>query len=178
LPLCIREPKHARGAETSDRADTALFFGLLLPSAVATSVAAYIRLDIHTLLIGTTSSPRSNGQAGGERGQHLSLGRVPLAVRHGRGPLQPHLRCSHRYVQPPILALNTPLTLSSVSAGRKSAGTLSLECKWTGCRAKASKRDHLTSHCRVHVALKPHVCSVRTSCLPPARDRGRRIARN
>jgi len=46
-------------------------------------------------------------------------------------------------------------------AGRKSAGTLSLECKWTGCRAKASKRDHLTSHCRVHIALKPHVCTVR-----------------
>ncbi|BGP39134.1 hypothetical protein JCM10449v2_003072 [Rhodotorula kratochvilovae] len=44
--------------------------------------------------------------------------------------------------------------------GRKSAGTLSLECKWTGCRAKASKRDHLTSHCRVHIALKPHVCNI------------------
>ncbi|GAA6051247.1 hypothetical protein JCM3770_005892 [Rhodotorula araucariae] len=44
--------------------------------------------------------------------------------------------------------------------GRKSAGTLSLECKWTGCRAKASKRDHLTSHCRVHIALKPHVCTI------------------
>jgi hypothetical protein len=71
-----------------------------------------------------------------------------------------------------------PFTKPSAPAGRKSAGTLSLECKWTGCRAKASKRDHLTSHCRVHVALKPHVCSVRTSCLPPARDRGRRIERN
>ncbi|GAA6061163.1 hypothetical protein JCM10212_005749 [Sporobolomyces blumeae] len=48
----------------------------------------------------------------------------------------------------------------STHIGRKSAGTLSLECQWTGCHAKASKRDHLTSHCRVHIALKPHVCSI------------------
>jgi hypothetical protein len=53
------------------------------------------------------------------------------------------------------------LLAPSTFSGRKSAGTLSLECKWTGCHAKASKRDHLTSHCRVHIALKPHVCSVR-----------------
>ena len=56
--------------------------------------------------------------------------------------------------------LTFPTLLLSLP-GRKSAGTLSLECKWTGCHAKASKRDHLTSHCRVHIALKPHVCSVR-----------------
>lgn len=50
--------------------------------------------------------------------------------------------------------------ITSTHIGRKSAGTLSLECKWTGCTAKASKRDHLTSHVRVHINLKPHTCDV------------------
>ncbi|SCV71035.1 BQ2448_3797 [Microbotryum intermedium] len=50
--------------------------------------------------------------------------------------------------------------ITTVHIGRKSAGTLSLECKWTGCNSKASKRDHLTSHARVHINLKPHVCEI------------------
>lgn len=50
--------------------------------------------------------------------------------------------------------------ITSTHIGRKSAGTLSLECKWFGCSSKASKRDHLTSHMRVHIDLKPHSCDV------------------
>ncbi|KAM0746575.1 hypothetical protein T439DRAFT_293831, partial [Meredithblackwellia eburnea MCA 4105] len=50
--------------------------------------------------------------------------------------------------------------ITNTHIGRKSAGTLSLECHWAGCTSKASKRDHLTSHARVHINLKPHSCSV------------------
>lgn len=50
--------------------------------------------------------------------------------------------------------------ITSTHIGRKSAGTLSLECYWSGCTARATKRDHLTSHVRVHIDLKPHTCSV------------------
>lgn len=52
--------------------------------------------------------------------------------------------------------------ITGTHIGRKSAGTLSLDCKWTGCTSKASKRDHLTSHVRVHINLKPHSCPVST----------------
>ncbi|EIM23329.1 hypothetical protein WALSEDRAFT_15215, partial [Wallemia mellicola CBS 633.66] len=49
--------------------------------------------------------------------------------------------------------------LSNNHIGRKSQGNLSLECKWQGCSVKVGKRDHMTSHIRVHVPLKPHKCS-------------------
>ncbi|KAI5475668.1 transcription factor PacC [Pseudohyphozyma bogoriensis] len=50
--------------------------------------------------------------------------------------------------------------ITGTHIGRKSAGTLSLECHWAGCTSKATKRDHLTSHARVHIDLKPHSCPI------------------
>ncbi|KAL1924049.1 uncharacterized protein VTP21DRAFT_7084 [Calcarisporiella thermophila] len=44
--------------------------------------------------------------------------------------------------------------------GRKSMGNLCLECQWDSCGVKTTKRDHMTSHLRVHVPLKPHACNV------------------
>lgn len=43
--------------------------------------------------------------------------------------------------------------------GRKSQRNLQLNCKWGDCEAKTEKRDHITSHIRVHIALKPFKCS-------------------
>ncbi|CCE93537.1 alkaline-responsive transcriptional regulator RIM101 TDEL_0G01700 [Torulaspora delbrueckii] len=43
--------------------------------------------------------------------------------------------------------------------GRRSQQNLQLNCKWGNCQAKTEKRDHITSHLRVHVSLKPFKCS-------------------
>lgn len=42
--------------------------------------------------------------------------------------------------------------------GRKSTNNLNLTCQWGNCRTTTVKRDHITSHIRVHVPLKPHKC--------------------
>ncbi len=42
--------------------------------------------------------------------------------------------------------------------GRKSTNNLNLVCQWNQCRTTTVKRDHITSHIRVHVPLKPHKC--------------------
>ncbi|KMU85145.1 pH-response transcription factor pacC/RIM101 [Coccidioides immitis H538.4] len=42
--------------------------------------------------------------------------------------------------------------------GRKSTNNLNLTCSWGNCRTTTVKRDHITSHIRVHVPLKPHKC--------------------
>ncbi|RSL55352.1 pH-response transcription factor [Fusarium duplospermum] len=42
--------------------------------------------------------------------------------------------------------------------GRKSNNSLNLTCQWNSCRTTTVKRDHMTSHIRVHVPLRPHKC--------------------
>ncbi|MCJ1471340.1 hypothetical protein MMC07_009988 [Pseudocyphellaria aurata] len=42
--------------------------------------------------------------------------------------------------------------------GRKSTNNLNLVCAWGNCQIQVIKRDHITSHIRVHVPLKPHRC--------------------
>ncbi|KAK6453957.1 pH-response transcription factor pacC/RIM101-like protein [Scheffersomyces xylosifermentans] len=44
--------------------------------------------------------------------------------------------------------------------GRKSANNLSLTCYWDNCGITTVKRDHITSHLRVHVPLKPFHCDL------------------
>jgi hypothetical protein len=44
--------------------------------------------------------------------------------------------------------------------GRKSSNNLSLTCYWDNCLVTTVKRDHITSHLRVHVPLKPFHCDV------------------
>ncbi|KAJ1920404.1 hypothetical protein H4219_001380 [Mycoemilia scoparia] len=48
--------------------------------------------------------------------------------------------------------------LTQTHIGRKATGNLCLDCHWDGCSTKTTKRDHITSHLRVHIPLKPHKC--------------------
>lgn len=50
--------------------------------------------------------------------------------------------------------------LTNDHVGRKSTGNLCLTCHWDNCQVSVVKRDHITSHLRVHVPLKPHHCKV------------------
>ncbi|EIE76758.1 hypothetical protein RO3G_01462 [Rhizopus delemar RA 99-880] len=50
------------------------------------------------------------------------------------------------------------LHLTNDHVGRKSTGNLCLTCHWENCDVTVIKRDHITSHLRVHVPLKPHKC--------------------
>ncbi|KAI9345369.1 hypothetical protein BDR26DRAFT_893569 [Obelidium mucronatum] len=50
--------------------------------------------------------------------------------------------------------------LTEAHVGRKVNNTLNLTCGWLECRMAYTKRDHITSHLRIHVPLKPHLCSV------------------
>lgn len=44
--------------------------------------------------------------------------------------------------------------------GRKSQRNLQLNCHWIDCKVTTKKRDHITSHLRVHVPLEPFICSI------------------
>lgn len=54
--------------------------------------------------------------------------------------------------------------------GRKSNRNLSLNCDWDGCKVQTVKRDHITSHIRVHIPLKPFVCQSCTKSFKRPQD--------
>ncbi|KAB5570218.1 hypothetical protein GE09DRAFT_1055090 [Coniochaeta sp. 2T2.1] len=62
--------------------------------------------------------------------------------------------CSERFTTPEVLYEH----ICDKHVGRKSTNNLNLTCQWAACRTTTVKRDHITSHIRVHVPLKPHKC--------------------
>lgn len=64
--------------------------------------------------------------------------------------------CTQSFPDPEILYNH----LCHEHIGRKSTNNLCLTCKWRDCATTCTKRDHITSHLRVHTALKPHVCDI------------------
>lgn len=63
--------------------------------------------------------------------------------------------CSLTYDDPETLYQH----LCNDHVGRKSTNNLCLTCKWVDCDVSCAKRDHITSHIRVHTPLKPHSCA-------------------
>ncbi|KAM3427257.1 hypothetical protein MY4824_009552 [Beauveria thailandica] len=63
-------------------------------------------------------------------------------------------QCLQKFATPEILYEH----ICDRHVGRKSTNNLSLTCQWNSCRTTTVKRDHITSHIRVHVPLKPHKC--------------------
>ncbi|OZJ01998.1 hypothetical protein BZG36_04724, partial [Bifiguratus adelaidae] len=64
--------------------------------------------------------------------------------------------CKKQYEDPEQLYLH----LTNEHVGRKSTNNLCLKCGWENCGVNTVKRDHITSHLRVHVPLKPHNCEI------------------
>ncbi|AMD21892.1 HFR037Wp [Eremothecium sinecaudum] len=63
--------------------------------------------------------------------------------------------CGTVFQQPELLYHH----LCKDHVGRKSQQNLQLNCHWGTCKTTTVKRDHITSHLRVHVPLKPFSCS-------------------
>lgn len=63
--------------------------------------------------------------------------------------------CDKIYHQPELLYHH----LCQDHVGRKSQRNLHLNCNWENCQTKTEKRDHITSHIRVHIPFKPFGCS-------------------
>lgn len=72
-----------------------------------------------------------------------------------RGPFQCRWRdCTNIFDTPESLYDH----LCDEHVGRKSSNNLSLTCLWDNCMVSTIKRDHITSHLRVHIPFKPFGC--------------------
>jgi hypothetical protein len=63
--------------------------------------------------------------------------------------------CKEVFVDAKLLYIH----LCNFHVGRKCNKNLSLSCKWDNCQIVTTKRDHITSHLRVHIPLKPYRCN-------------------
>lgn len=62
--------------------------------------------------------------------------------------------CSEIFYDPKVLYDH----LCNFHVGRKCNKNLNLRCRWDTCNVTTIKRDHITSHLRIHIPLKPYRC--------------------
>ncbi|KAJ3305892.1 hypothetical protein HDV03_000734 [Kappamyces sp. JEL0829] len=60
--------------------------------------------------------------------------------------------------------------VNEVHIGRKKTDNLCLSCHWKNCAVVCSKRDHITSHIKVHIPVKPYKCLKCTRSFKRAQD--------
>ncbi|KAK9464820.1 hypothetical protein V1512DRAFT_86616 [Lipomyces arxii] len=102
----------------------------------------------------TASTARTSLSSVSSNSPTLKLARPKEAISDQAGLLCQWADCGDRFYNPEELYNH----LCDFHVGRKSTNNLCLTCLWGSCRTSTVKRDHITSHLRVHVPLKPHRC--------------------
>ncbi|KAK9470663.1 uncharacterized protein V1510DRAFT_369683 [Dipodascopsis tothii] len=123
-------------------------------STAGTSVSSGAAADS---VLNAQSSPHSEHDRSSPEKARLTMGmRMPSkeAMSDMDGLVCQWNYCGERLSSPEELYNH----LCDYHVGRKSTNNLCLTCAWGTCRTSTVKRDHITSHLRVHVPLKPHRC--------------------
>ncbi|PWN26968.1 hypothetical protein BDZ90DRAFT_279907 [Jaminaea rosea] len=109
----------------------------------------------------SSSSDMSMGVSPGADSTHMSTSMSSSSASSTRSASPPGSvvtcrwgQCRLTFDDPEILYQH----LCNDHVGRKSTNNLCLTCHWTDCDVTCAKRDHITSHIRVHTPLKPHSC--------------------
>ncbi|KAI3570564.1 hypothetical protein IWW34DRAFT_796597 [Fusarium oxysporum f. sp. albedinis] len=74
--------------------------------------------------------------------------------------------CKQEFSSPELLYEH----LCEWHVGRKNTNNLNLTCRWVRCTITTSKREHMVSHMRVHVPLRPHKCKNCGKCFKRPQD--------
>ncbi|KAI8058291.1 hypothetical protein BDF22DRAFT_607973, partial [Syncephalis plumigaleata] len=62
--------------------------------------------------------------------------------------------------------------------GRFRQGNRCLECRWAQCGVRTLKRDHITSHLKVHVPFRPFECELCGGTFKRSHDLKKHIRRH
>ncbi|RCK63555.1 hypothetical protein Cantr_09563 [Candida viswanathii] len=113
---------------------------------------------------------------------NLNAGKVPPYLNGTKPPKKTYKKIREEDLRGPFKCLwgncntifETPELLydhlCDDHVGRKSSNNLSLTCFWENCGTTTVKRDHITSHLRVHVPLKPFHCDLCTKSFKRPQD--------
>ncbi|KAI0180965.1 hypothetical protein GGR52DRAFT_522416 [Hypoxylon sp. FL1284] len=107
-----------------------------------------------------TNPIQSGGESSASNGTTPAPSTATTATSQSSAPAQDDsltcrwLNCGEKFSAAEILYEH----ICEKHVGRKSTNNLNLTCQWNNCKTTTVKRDHITSHIRVHVPLKPHKC--------------------